>query len=1077
MRALILCIGLLAVACASLWTLSLSWYPSPESFQVTVRGVWPGSSAVNTDSEIALRLEEQFARLDGLEGLASYSGPGVSTVELRFARAEDSLERTAEVLDGMVAASRVLPPDVHLELAQVTSEAPDLSDSFFVLRLFGEGSPARLRALAAERITPRFLELPGMESVEIHGGDEPEVRATLSPGHLQTHDVSADGLRRILAGALRDRGYGNLPLAARQALLFRSADRGLPSLAGLPIRAGEEARETVVRLADLGHLARSRAPVRGISRIDGDPVVSLHLRRAPGSHLLDVARDVRRVVEEVRPDLPSGLQLLVADDRSEDIGRQLRDLALRGGLGVLLLIVVLLGMLRSGRAAGLALFAVLVSLSVAVLLFQPLGLTVNVVTLASLVLLVGLLVDNAAVVVERLQTELAKGRGRAPADRAAAAKRAVEAVWLPLLGGTLTTCAVFLPMVYLSGELRSLFASFAVLSALTLGASLVVSAVLVPYLGRSLGCRARGRSRGRARSALRPFRLATRHPRTSFLLLLLAIGLPMPLLPGFIEEPPDGWRSEDDRRFAERYNRTVGSDPVREARQLLDPLLGGVTRPFMENVELGERWDLPKRPEVNVWIRLPAGSGIRRADERIRPFEEEARASLAVKRTLVQVAGRLARMTVLFHDAAMDTDEPYLLRERLIAHALQVAGHEVSVSGLLPMGFHSGLGQVSGFTVHAFGPTYEKLEEVSRSLARRLERYPRVADVDVNAAGHRQPPAREAIRFHWGADAVARTGLSARELAGVLRPQLWRETPDFHAGVDGEPRMPVRIVMEGAEELDLDTLLHRPLAAGPGGPVRLADHAELSIEKDPPVIERIDQQYRRTLRVFYRGPHRMGKEMLDREIAGMTLPPGYRLERPRYEFFDDDVKRQFSWLILGTVALVFLVIAAVLESWRLAAVVMLSVPLAWIGIALAFVLTGQNFAEGAFIGIVLTIGIAVNDSILLTDRFRRLRQARPGSPEPRLALLALRQRWRPMWTTTLTSIAGMVPLLIIPDAGNFWVGLAVTVVGGLLASTLLAPGATLALLSWKTRERRSVHGRSRNRAGSIVTGLAGLTEG
>jgi multidrug efflux pump subunit AcrB len=243
--------------------------------------------------------------------------------------------------------------------------------------------------------------------------------------------------------------------------------------------------------------------------------------------------------------------------------------------------------------------------------------------------------------------------------------------------------------------------------------------------------------------------------------------------------------------------------------------------------------------------------------------------------------------------------------------------------------------------------------------------------------------------------------------------------------------------------------LNRPLAAGLGGPVRLADHAALSIEKDPPVIERIDQQYRRTLQVYYRGPYRMGKEMLDKELAGLSLPPGYRIERPSYEFFDASVKRQFFWLILGTVGLVFLVIAAVLESWRLAAVVMLSVPLSWIGIALAFVLTGQNFAEGAFIGIVLTVGIAVNDAILLADRYRRLRISRPGTPVPVLALLALRQRLRPMWTTTLTSIAGMLPLLLIPDAGNFWVGLAVTVVGGLLASTLLAPAATLALLSWK----------------------------
>jgi multidrug efflux pump subunit AcrB len=953
---------------------------------------------------------------------------------------------------------RTLPDGIHLSFARGASDISKEDESFFVLQLVGPLPPSTLRNLAEHQIADHLLKLPGIANIEIHGGEERELRATLRSSHLETHNTSITTIRQGLAGALRDHGYGTLPVGTRQTLLHRTAHRNLEPLPALPISSDTNPSSTVLRLADLGRLERSSAPLQSISRIDGNPVVTLTLHRTPGSHLLRVAKEVRKAVEEIRKDLPAGTELLIADDRSEDVRKQLRDLAVRGGLGFLLLLVVLLTMLRSGKAVAIALFAVLVSLSAAIILFKPLDLTLNVLTIAGLVLLFGLLVDNAVVVIERLQAELAGRRGGGLAGYTAAARRAVRAVWLPLLGGTLSTCAVFLPMVYLSGELRSLFSSFAVLSALTLGFSLVASVVLIPNLGQSLRGPTPPKVPGtrRARTVLLvPYRLATRHPRLSFVLLLLAIGLPTPLLPDYIEEPSEGWRSEADRDFAARYNRTIGSDRFREARLWLDPLLGGVTRPFLKNVELGKRWDFPERPEVRVWIQLPAGSGIHRADERIRPFEDEARKSPAVKRTLVHVAGRVARMTVLFHDEAMDTDEPYLLRERLIAHALQIAGMEVSVSGLVPMGFYSGLGQVSGFTVHAFGPTYEKLEEVSKSFARRLERYPRVAEVDIHAAGRGQPPAREVIRFHWGADAVARTGLSARELAEVLRPQLWRETPDFYADLEGDPRMPVRIVMEGAEQLDLDTLLHRPLAAGPGGPVRLADHAELTIEKDPPVIERINQQYRRTLRVYYRGPYRMGKEMLDKEIAGMTLPPGYRLERPRWEFFDEEVQRQFFWLILGTVALVFLVIAAVLESWRLAAVVMLSVPLSWIGIALAFLLTGQNFAEGAFIGVVLTIGIAVNDAILLADGYRRLRLARPGTPVPRLALLALRQRLRPMWTTTLTSIAGMLPLLVIPDAGNFWVGLAVTVVGGLSASTLLAPAATAALLAWAARRRQA----------------------
>ena len=162
-------------------------------------------------------------------------------------------------------------------------------------------------------------------------------------------------------------------------------------------------------------------------------------------------------------------------------------------------------------------------------------------------------------------------------------------------------------------------------------------------------------------------------------------------------------------------------------------------------------------------------------------------------------------------------------------------------------------------------------------------------------------------------------------------------------------------------------------------------------------------------------------------------------------------------VLLATVFLVFLITAAVFESWRLPLVVMLSLPLAGIGVALGFLWSEIPFAEGAFIGMVLLIGIAVNDSILLTDRFRQLRALRPHTATNVLARLAVRERLRPMWTTTLSTIVAMLPLLVFPDGSEFWMGLAITVTGGLLAATLLVPFATVALLCWR-RPLRSLRG-------------------
>lgn len=1049
-RALIGAFGICLTAVLCGRSLEMGWVPWIQPSDVVVSLSRSGVSAAALERSLTSMVERIGGRLAGIDGIESRTGPGRGEVRFKIADHRRWIDVRDELSGELVALRRSLPAGTTITIDHSSSESFGADEELIALRLSANRPLEVVRAVAESRVRPQLLSVPGVSKVEVVGEGRRELRATVAAAVRTDEAIDSflRGFEEVDLGVLQGSD------GQRFLLRMRSNQQLMTSRMGLAARPPPLVRRDEAIVARM-----QAAPPTTLSRIDCKPAVTLLVYRSQDSQVLAVARAIRGRSEDIRLTLSPGFELLVAYDRSENIREQLRDLAVRGGTGLALVMIVLVLMLRSCRAVGIIFVAVLVSLSCAIILFKLLGVELNVLTIAGFALLFGLVIDNAVVIAERLQVEVGRRRGSSSIRDPGALRHAVGAVWPPLLAGTLSTCAVFLPMVYLSGELRSLFSSFAILAALTLGCSLVASVVLLPRLAGALGDRSSRHlalGSGIRTLASLPSWFAARHPVVICLLLLVVIGLPTPLLPDLVEEPPEGWRDAEEARFAARYNRTIGSDGFREVRLWLDPLLGGVTRPFMKRVDLGQRWELEERPEVWVRMQLPPGSGIGRADDGIRPFEQEARRSAAVERTLVQVRDPVATLRVLFRDEAMKTEEPYLLRERLIAHALRLAGIDVSVSGLVPIGFFSGLGRVTGFTVHAYGPSYERVTEIARGFARRLERDPRVVDVDIHAGRHRQPSVREVIRFQWGAEATARTGLTARQLAADLRPRLWREAPDFFADGEANPRMAVRVVREGAERLDLRTLLDVPLAGRGGGQIRLADHAELSIEMDPPVIERMDQQYRQTLRMHYRGPSRIGREMLDREIAWARLPPGYRLERPRSEFFSSDVQRQFLWLIAGTIGLVFLVIAAVLESWRLAAVVMLSIPLAWIGIALGFLLTGQNFAEGAFIGIVLTVGIAVNDSILLADAFRRLRLARPAAPAVRLALLAVRQRLRPMWTTTLTSIAGMLPLLVLPDAGNFWVGLAVTVVGGLLASTLLAPAATAGLLSWTDRAPRRI---------------------
>jgi len=266
-------------------------------------------------------------------------------------------------------------------------------------------------------------------------------------------------------------------------------------------------------------------------------------------------------------------------------------------------------------------------------------------------------------------------------------------------------------------------------------------------------------------------------------------------------------------------------------------------------------------------------------------------------------------------------------------------------------------------------------------------------------------------------------------------------------GVQCTSDAPDALSVERARQMDAEMLTDRLLTLAGSTQVKLKSVADYSVETVPSRIVRENQQYKRYVEVDYRGPHRMGEAFLKDALEEFSTPPGYSLERDDSSFFTEDAGRAFGWVLLGTIVLVFLATAAVFESWRLPGVVLLSVPTALVGVAAAFLLAGDLvFAEGAFIGSVLLVGIAANDSILLVDRYRHLRTARPHGAIGPIVRLALRERLRPMWTTTLSTCVAML-LLVFPQEEAFWTGMAVTVTGGLLAATLLAPLATVAIVA------------------------------
>ena len=1057
----------IALLLAGSWaatTVPLEWVPQVELPVVRVSASWPGASPRAMEQHVTAPIERAGQAVEGTARVQSLSREGSTVVTLEVGEEVDLGAYVARLNEQLALVRRDLPDRVTPRLTKQIPEELRDEQGFMTLQLIGPQTPGTLRRWADDQLAPQLSGISGVADVVVQGGTEREVLVTLDPDRLAAYGLEAGAMQARLADALTDRVYGRLRGGGESALLLSPAEESVAALRQVIVRGARDVsggQVTPIRLGDIAQVQRGPAPRRSISRIDGQPVVTLTLDRAPASHMLEVARSVQTQLREMEPLLPEGARLVVADDRSESVRAELRDLQWRGGLGLVLVALVLLMMLRSVRSVGIVLFSVAVALAVGIALMGPLGLTLNLLTLAGLVLVFGILVDNSVVMVEQLmlQRDRLSVRGLSGmALEVEATQASLKAVWLPLVGGTCTTMAVMAPLVYLSGELRTLFLPFGILTAVTLAASLVTAALVVPVMGRWLPPpEPSWRLPAWMRAVLRwPFWSAARLPATTSIALLLLLGTPLWLLPTQIEPGDD--ETSPQARLAGVYNATVGSDLVQEARDWLDPALGGVARIFFETTDFGDQWSFDTRPSVRVSLGFPPGNPIHRADSLMQRFEQVALASESVERTITRISERSATMQVQFYEPALQTAEPYIVREELIQQVVLLAGIRVSVGGLLPQGYFSGVGgMASGFTVEARGSNYDDLEALTERFADRLRAGSRrVASVNTNAGrgfGRRTP--REVLHLDWRADATVRTGLRAQHIARELRPVLSTRFASLFADLDGDVRLPLRIVVDGAEEIDIDTFMDRPLPVTDSTQVKLKSVSAYEVEEVPSHIEREDQQYKRYVRVDFRGPSRMGNEYVNSVMEGFQTPPGYRLERSQSFFFTEETQQAFGWVLAATVLLILLVTAIVFESWRLPALILLSLPLAAIGLAVGFWWADIAFAEGAFIGTVLLVGIAANDAILLVDRYRQLREARPHGRPSVLVRLAVRERLRPMWTTTISTCVAMLPLLVFPADNDFWMGLAVTVTGGLLAATLLAPLATVALVALPERWRRS----------------------
>ncbi|MDP3910814.1 MAG: efflux RND transporter permease subunit, partial [Gemmatimonadales bacterium] len=562
--------------------------------------------------------------------------------------------------------------------------------------------------------------------------------------------------------------------------------------------------------------------------------------------------------------------------------------------------------------------------------------------------------------------------------RAAAGRRITPAV----LGATLTTAVVLVPFLYLQGNARAAFTPFAVAFALALGWSVLSSVVMVPALGSGHGLR--------SGTWPRALRLYTRS----------VVGLLR-------------WRWA--------------------TLAVVALLLGTVAWGFVRKVprfSFGAWWG--QRASLSARLSFPRGSDPASLDAGMREFERIVVGREGVDQVVAQGSRDGAWLQVTFARGADLTPIPYVLQEELTQRAILIGGAEVSVQ-YQGSGYSSGgVGGIPQFRIKLLGYSYGGVEQIARNLRGQLERIPRVRSVDINAARFWGQEKAHTVVLEPDRAALARYGLTARDLAAAVTRQVGGPAGATRLDVDGE-EMRVTLKAAGARERSLDELRASLVPNRLGAPLRIGDVARVDERETLARIDREDQQYLRIVSYEFRGPPRLGARTHKSFLESIAVPPGYSAEDGSWFSWGEDESAKGLWLVFAAgIVLVILAVAMVFDSVWATTMVFLSLPVALAGSAAAFWIADAAFTREAAVGVILVVGLAVNQAILLVDAALAKRRPLTGADVVR----ACRDRAGMIALVTLTTLASLLPLAVGTDPDELFGAIALATVGGVVAGTL-----------------------------------------
>ena len=974
--------------------------PEIERPTVTVVTTWEGASSEDVERKVTKIVERALGSVNNLDSMSSTTMEGVSSVVCEFIWGSNLDEASNDIRSSLERIRKVLPDeaDPPVLLKFNTSQIP--------IQFYGitcTESIESLEEIVNNEIADPLKRLPGVGSVSLFGGLERQVNVNLSPERLTGFGLTLEEVAVALAKENLTLPAGNLKVGRFDYTIrvpgeYRSPDE----IGDIVIRSREGA---FVRLRDVADVEDGFAEERRIVRVKDRRAIMMMILKRSGANTVDVARQVmKELSDNIKPTLPRDIEYFLIFDSSDQITQSISNVGETVRWAFVFVVLTTLFFLRNFRSSLIIALTIPFALILAFIFMWVMGWTINIISMASLAIAMGMVVDNAVVVLENISTKVE--RGTAPRE---AAMFGADEVGTAVSASTLTTIVVFVPLIFLTGEAGILFKQLGGLLTATLTASLVCALWLTPMLSSKLLQSPRQRkTRGRWAETFhgwseRKFEaldlayagLLRRGLRRRWVVVAGAVAVfagSIVLFRGLGSE----YAPEDDSgRLTLLVQAPVGTRVEETAllcQRVLDVALEKAGR---ENV-LTYAF---RCGDMGGMVGGASGSHMGRVMLRLVPQTQRERSVQAMGRSISEVVSRWPELQKF----AVDTAQ---------------AGPGRSGGGK-PI-----LIEVLGFDLDVLQKVAEQVLEIVRTT-------PGAVDGDIG-----RDPGRPEIHVEIDRTKAAAHGLNVSQVVNGMRTLFYGTTTTRFREEDEDYDVVMRLADPFRQTVG--DVARSEITRPDGRRIRLDSVADVVERLGPLQIDRKNQERMVKVEadVFGRSSGEVVRDLQKRIRAEIPLPSGVAVHFGGTAEDQAETFRQMGLMLVLGILLVYMVMASQFESLLDPFLILFSIPFAFTGVAISLTVMRLTVSIMSFIGMIMLVGVVVNNAIVLVDYINLLRAR--GESLADAIVHAGRSRLRPVLITTMTTTLGMVPMIVSRGEGAAtWKPMAVTIAGGLTFSMLV----------------------------------------